>query len=729
MNYIPHPRAVKKRKLNIYLLILAPPIVIALFISLNAKLYVLPSIKEKITEANKEILSDICISYRDLLSNYDEMYLNGKISKEEAYELAIKTIGDIKFGNKKQNYFWVLNKDGKIISHPFYTGDKVLSKEIKKPIQKITQLSADSNVTFLTYQFPYINDTTAMCQKTSCFITFDNWGWIVGTGFYDKDVLHEFEIKIKGILTYIGISGLILFSLLLTITYFSFRGAKKYQKIETDNYFNQSLLQTITDHTGDGLIIFDEEKLLLTNKNLLNILDIKNNRQITPKLITYVDEKYRNAIKEVIRVVFRSDNFYTEKIFWMKDFKDKPKCARVRFISQKNQLGKRICCFIISDITVKEQYEKQVEELSSIVKQSPSSIIITDLEGNIEYVNHAFEKQTGYTFAETIGENTRILKSDRMPKKVYKDLWDTITSGNTWSKEILNKDKHGNLFWELTIIFPILNKKGAKQKYVSIKTDITELKKTKNELIVAKEKAEESDKLKTAFIANVSHEINTPLNAISGFTQVLISESTISLSHKEYLRIIYQNSKVLHKIYKDMMYYSQVESGIISNNPDKFRINDFIYKICSKHNLHIQMNNKKDLTLQFLPDRNYSDIYLTVNRKTLSVVLDKLIENAIKYTNDGLIKVSYQIDEEYIKFSVADNGIGIPERYKEKIFQLFYHGEKEYVSQHKGLGMGLSIAKEYVAKMEGTIHFESNEEKGTTFYFLLPKKYISFAIC
>jgi PAS domain S-box-containing protein len=200
---------------------------------------------------------------------------------------------------------------------------------------------------------------------------------------------------------------------------------------------------------------------------------------------------------------------------------------------------------ITRDITERRQITNELRKLSRAVEQSPVSVVITDTEGIIEYVNPKFSQITGYSLDEIKGKNPRILKSGKTSKEEYKNLWDNITSGKEWIGEFYNKRKDGTFYWESAAISPVVNNEGKVIHFLAIKEDITEKKKTRQELIKAKEKAEESDRLKTAFLHNISHEIRTPMNAIIGFSEFLNDPALSFEDRKEFAKIISQSSEHL----------------------------------------------------------------------------------------------------------------------------------------------------------------------------------------
>ncbi|MDZ7762834.1 MAG: PAS domain S-box protein [Melioribacteraceae bacterium] len=176
------------------------------------------------------------------------------------------------------------------------------------------------------------------------------------------------------------------------------------------------------------------------------------------------------------------------------------------------------------DITKLVEAEEEKKILQKAVEQSQVSIVITDLSEKIQYVNPKFEAVTGYTFEEAIGKNPNILKSGLTDTNEYKELWEKISKGENWSGVFHNRKKNGDLFFESATISPITDESGKVKHYVAVKEDITNEREMIAELKKAKEKAELSDKLKTEFLAQMSHEIRSPLNAIISFTGLIEDE-------------------------------------------------------------------------------------------------------------------------------------------------------------------------------------------------------------
>ncbi len=307
-----------------------------------------------------------------------------------------------------------------------------------------------------------------------------------------------------------------------------------------------------------------------------------------------------------------------------------------------------------------------------------------------------------------------------MSPEIYEDLWRTIINGNVWQNELLNKRKNGELFWEDTIIFPIKDEKGEIIFYSAIKSNLTKQKKLEKELRQSREEAQRNEKIKTAFLNNVSHEVNTPLNAIYGFSEILKSKFNKNDTEYEQASYIFNHSKILLKLFKDIMDYSAFEAGNIDIKKEEINIYQVLEKISSKYNVKIIGELKKDIEIIVNVNNDFKEAILISDKEWTTRILEELISNSIKFTIKGAITVGYEINHEHIIFYVNDTGVGVPENEKDSILNSFTHGENHFVSLHRGTGLGLNIINSLVKHLGGKMWFESKEGKGSTFYFSLP---------
>ncbi len=363
--------------------------------------------------------------------------------------------------------------------------------------------------------------------------------------------------------------------------------------------------------------------------------------------------------------------------------------------------------------------ENENKSLSRAVQQSPNSIIITDINGTIEYANPWTLKLTGYSLIELLGQNPRIFSSGEKTKEEYANLWDTISSGNIWEGEFHNKKKNGELYWEHASISSIIGNNGIISNYLAIKVDITERKKLIGELTHAKEKAEESDRLKTAFLHNISHEIRTPMNAIVGFSSLLTDPELLPEKRKYFADIIGQSCTQLLSIISDIVSMATIEAGqeyIVEKQIDV----NFLMQLL--HEQFLLKANKKNIYLKYENDVDDKTANFISDEIKIIQILSNLIGNALKFTQEGGVIFGYNLRRNELEFFVNDTGIGIPVELHQVIFERFRQAEGSAMRQYGGSGLGLSISKAYVELLGGKIWLVSEPGKGSTFFFTIPYK-------
>ena len=382
-----------------------------------------------------------------------------------------------------------------------------------------------------------------------------------------------------------------------------------------------------------------------------------------------------------------------------------------------------------ADITERKRVEDSLVKLKTAMDKSEISVVITDRNGIIEYANPFFNKLTGYSPDEYIGKTPGILKSAFHPKEFYDEMWYTILSGNTWEGEFYNCKKNGEMYWENAIISPIANNKNEITHFVAIKTDITHAKNINSELIIAKERAEESDRLKSAFLANMSHEIRTPMNGILGFTELLKEPDLADDQRKYFIGIIEKSGERLLNIINDIIDISKIESGQMKVKNSGINVNEYLDQILTFFKPEAEAKNIKLICKPGLPAE---EAFLETDSEKFYAILINLVKNALKYTETGFVEFGYNRVAETqciasLQFYVKDTGIGIPKDRQEAIFERFVQADILDKMARQGAGLGLSISKAYVEMLGGNIRLESEAEDlsggksgGSTFYFTLP---------
>ncbi len=475
------------------------------------------------------------------------------------------------------------------------------------------------------------------------------------------------------------------------------------------------LFRTLIDHSNDAFEVLDPITGRFLDVNATGCKALGYSREEFLKLSVFdIDPVVTpQSFAEIVKKLRESGSLTWEGIHNRKDGTSFPVEVNIRIVN----LEKEYMVTVARDISLRKQNEESVLKLSRAVEQSPTSVIITDRKGIIEYINPKLTEITGYKNEEVLGKNPRIFSSGEKSKSEYKILWENIISGKEWKGEFHNKKKNGELYWEFAHISPIINLKGDITHIVAIKEDITERKKMIDELILAKEKAEESDRLKSAFLANMSHEIRTPMNGILGFTSLLLEPDLSNETKDAYIQIIHQSGERMLNTVTDIVEISKIEAGIVEVKNSTFNLSESSNNITTFFQPQAQ---KKGLILRFESEVQVTNTSIHSDKNKFESILTNLVRNAIKYTDKGKITVSNSIKNGLIEFCVKDTGIGVPKHRKEAIFNRFEQADTEDTRVFEGSGLGLAIAKSYVEMLGGRIWVESVEGEGSQFYFSIP---------
>ena len=365
----------------------------------------------------------------------------------------------------------------------------------------------------------------------------------------------------------------------------------------------------------------------------------------------------------------------------------------------------------------RERVQGEVRKLSLATEQSPATVVITDREGTIEYVNRKFTEVTGYTFEEALSQNPRVLNSGVHPPEFFREMWDTLMAGLEWRGEICNKKKDGELFWEQASISPIRAAEGTITHFLAVKEDITERKQHERELVEAREAAEQASQAKADFLANMSHEIRTPMNAIIGMAHLAL-RADLDPKQRDYLQKIHASGQHLLGIINDILDFSKIEAGKLDMETVDFSLDKVLDNVAT---LIGEKASEAGLELVFDVDpelpRN-----LKGDPLRLGQVLINYSNNAVKFTQEGEIIVRARqlegTDTDLLaRFEVQDSGIGMTPEQQGKLFQSFQQADASTTRKFGGTGLGLAISKKLAEMMGGEVGVESAEGVGSTFWF------------
>ncbi len=386
----------------------------------------------------------------------------------------------------------------------------------------------------------------------------------------------------------------------------------------------------------------------------------------------------------------------------------------------------RIAPFLLSDdsvdgvvltlvnISERKRIEIEVRKLSRAVEQTPSAVIITDRAARIEYVNPAFERTTGYTAAEALGQNPRMLKSDEHDQAFYRQLWGKLIEEGAWHGEIVNRRKDGELYWELASISAVRDEQGKTTHYLSIQEDITARKASEAALDRARRAAEQANRAKSDFLANMSHELRTPLNAILGYSQVLERDPEIGDRQRKDLANIRGAGEFLRLLIDDILDLARIEAGRFELHAEPCGLAPLVNRIEEMIRPKI---GDKPVSFDVLGVRDLPETVRADERRLQQILLN-LLSNAVKFTARGFIRLDLGYHQGRLRAQVADSGIGMNAEQLARLFEPF--SQFAVNAQKEGSGLGLMISKSLAEAMGGMIEVESTPDEGSRFTVTLP---------
>ena len=375
-----------------------------------------------------------------------------------------------------------------------------------------------------------------------------------------------------------------------------------------------------------------------------------------------------------------------------------------------------------SDITenriAEESLRTSEENFRVLFNENPLPTILSEIpSGKIAFANKRLAALMNKEPKEIIGKTANDLGLLNDPNDLQK-LTKLITSqgfvNNVEVDKLYADGQHGT-----DLIFMRIVTINGKLYCLTVVQDITERKQAEMAIIKAREKAEESDRLKSAFLANMGHEIRTPMNGILGFSELLKNPTLTGKEQQEYVNIIEKSGARMLNIINDLIDVSKIESGQMNVNISKWNINEHAKYIYDFFNPEVE---SKGLAFSFRFKLAADGAIITTDKEKVNAILVNLIKNAIKFTEKGSIEFGYMNKGEYLEFFVKDTGVGISHDQKEIIFERFRQGSESLSRNYEGAGLGLSISKSFAEMLDGKIWVVSEPGEGSTFYFTIPYK-------
>jgi len=367
------------------------------------------------------------------------------------------------------------------------------------------------------------------------------------------------------------------------------------------------------------------------------------------------------------------------------------------------------------DTTLQHHTEVELNKLFNAVEQSPNTVIITDTQGLIEYANPNFTKLTGYTREDVIGKNPSIIKGGETSPAVYKELWDTISNGGEWRGELYNRKKNGEMYWEFTIISPIVDSEGNITHYLSVKEDVTENKHLQQEVENRNKELVRTESLAVIgrMASMIAHDLRNPLSSVKMSVQILAKLNQKNEESEELRDIALTQVHYMEEILEDMLQYSRPDAL----KPEWLDINKLLDMAVALTGKTINERNANVTT-------SYAVQLPTLHGDPIKLrqVFSNLIMNALQATDDTHtlaeinIQTSLDLDdnEPRVRIEIRDNGSGINAAEADNLFEPFF------TTRAKGTGLGLAIVKRLLDQHHGSIQLLPGEIGGTRAVVILP---------
>ena len=483
---------------------------------------------------------------------------------------------------------------------------------------------------------------------------------------------------------------------------------------------SEALFRGILEASTDGILLVDREgNIVLINGAIEELTGFARDELVGEPVECLVPSRFREAHVHQ-RAAFMSS---PEPRLMSPDRelavykKDGSEFQATIALSPVRTDGGLFISAVVHDVTEQQKVDKQLQQLSQAVEQSPVSVLITDKEGTIEYVNSAFCEVSGFSSEEVIGRTPQLLKSGKQPRATYDTLWQTILAGKIWRGELLNHRKDGHEFWQRVSISPVRNRQGNITHFVGVQEDMTLQKEATAQLARAKRNADAASRAKGDFLANMSHEIRTPLNAIVGMNH-LLRQTHLDSKQRDYVEKQSRASRGLLSLVNDILDLSKIEAGKLDLEKAEFDFSTVLRTLSDVSSLSAQ---QKGLELTFDVDPEVPSSMIGDPHR-LGQILLNLVGNAVKFTEKGEIIVACRPLEGnrtsvLLEFSVSDTGIGMSSEQIAGLFSPFTQADASTTRKYGGSGLGLSICQQLVKMMGGHLRVSSQLGAGSSFLF------------
>jgi len=490
---------------------------------------------------------------------------------------------------------------------------------------------------------------------------------------------------------------------------------------------NELKLSVITKAANDAIILFDEfGRIIFWNTAAESMFKYPQDEMLNQNIrILFSSDNDNGEFAKGLEVIQSAiDRKYSKnKVELIATRADGVELTVEMSIANVDIEGDSNVVCIVRDISQRKAYVKEISRFKLIADLANYGLAITDADGYFVYANRYFTNLVDYTSDDIIGNSFFNIAPNYKKEELIKYVNEASNLSGGEGREVVFENKLKEEIPVLINSVIIRGKNDVPEFYTVSVIDIRGRKSYEENLLRAKKTAEESDRMKTAFLSTISHELRTPLNAIIGFSELMRTSVIEEEDIKDFNDEIYKSGHLLLSIVEDILDISMLESKTLKVIPKDFSLNNLMEKLHNKFS-----NNEKyigkNIAIEWVGDLKDGEDTFLADKSKIEQIFVKLIDNAFKFSEKGTVEFGYVFDEmkNNITFYVKDDGMGIVKSKLNDIFVSFKQVDDGKTRAHDGLGLGLSIVSQLIELMEGTIDIISKPNKGTIFKFLLNNK-------
>lgn len=479
----------------------------------------------------------------------------------------------------------------------------------------------------------------------------------------------------------------------------------------------------VAETLPDGIFIISEQKILWANNRGVELLGAKYLSEIFDQsIINFISPSDMTRFKKFLKNLMPDDETIKKLLININRLDGEK--IDIEVTTRMNKiLGNNAILAIVRDITQQKKAESEQLRLAQVVEQATESIVITDLQGKIQYVNPCFEKISGYTQKELLGKSTSILKSGQHEDSFYKELWQTVLKGKFWRGVFINKAKDGTIFYEHAVIFPIKTKRGKTVNFAAVKRDIT-----RERLLEIRVNRTERLEAVGKLAGGISHDFNNIITAIYGFISIAKEHRDDPQSITEAIGGVERSAQRAAGLVRQLLAFSRrqlIQPEIIQPNKLISDFSNMLERLIGE-DINLVMDLTPDVRNIFADSGQIEQVLmnLVVNARDALQSLEKIQEEKMinivtrnYFVKEKMFIESFEINPgHYVELKVTDNGVGMNEEIKSHIFEPFFTTK----SIDSGTGLGLATVYGVVKQNNGFITVQSKPEEGSQFSILWP---------